>query len=366
MPEPTIDRSCGPSGCEVDWLSSERHEVDEDVVAFTRLATDAGWGDGLPLIPPTEARVRDMVAASGRFPDELLGAVPPRQGRATVEKLAVNAVLAGAPPAAMPLLCAAVEAMLDPEFNLFALNTTTSCVVPAMLVNGPDRDRLGIPYAAGCFGGDAGPAPAVGRAIRLLMRNVGGQVVGISSKSVFGQPGRVTGIVAGEWEERSPWAPLAERRGVTGNAVTVHGASGTFDVADIVATSAADLLSVIGASMAVPCTNAMIGPYHGAQMVLALCPPWAELVAAGIPDVAEVQAALWARTWLRVERLPAAHRTAAEANGRVDAGGRIHLVASPEDLLIMVCGGLGSLHALWLPTFGPTRAITRGFAAARS
>ena len=361
MPEPTIDRSCGPSGCEVTWLSSERLEVDDDVAGFTRLATDAGWGDGLPLVPPTEARVREMVAASERFPDELLGTLPPRRGRATVEKLAVNAVLAGAAPLAMPLLCAAVEAMVDPEFNLFALNTTTSCVVPAMLVNGPERDRIGIPYAAGCFGGVAGAAPAIGRAIRLLMRNVGGQVVGMSSKSVFGQPGRVVGITVGEWEERSPWTPLAERRGVRGNAVTVHGASGTFDVADIVADSAVDLLSVIGASMAVPCTNAMIGPYHGAQVVLALAPPWADLMAATIPDLAEVQAELWSRAWFPADRLPAAHRAAAEANHRVDAAGRVHLVATPEDLLIMVCGGLGSLHALWLPTFGPTRATTRGF-----
>ncbi|MGZ6027714.1 MAG: hypothetical protein ACXWKU_22080, partial [Caulobacteraceae bacterium] len=103
--------------------------------------------------------------------------------------------------------------MTDPVFNLFALNTTTCCVVPGVFVNGPVRHELGLPYAAGCFGGDAGPAPAIGRALRLLMRNVGGQVVGVSSKSVFGQPGRVTGIVVAEWEERSPWAPLAQRRG---------------------------------------------------------------------------------------------------------------------------------------------------------
>jgi hypothetical protein len=366
LPESIIDRSCGPSGCEVDWLSSERHAVDDDVAAFTRLATDAGWGDGLPLVPPTEARVREAVAASGRYPDELLAELPPRQGRATVEKLAVNAVMAGAPAAAMPLLCAAVEAMADPAFNLFALNTTTSCVVPAMLVNGPSRDRLGIPYGPGCFGGVAGPSPAIGRAIRLLMRNVAGQVVGVTSKSVFGQPGRVAGIVAGEWEERSPWPPLAERRGVAGDAVTVHGASGTFDLADIVADSAADLLAVIGASIAVPCTNAMIGPYHGAQMLVALCPPWAELIAAGIADLAEVQAELWQRAWFPADRLPPAHRAAAEQNRRVDGDGRIHAVAAPQDLLIAVCGGLGNLHALWMPTFGPTRAVTRGFAPAEA
>jgi hypothetical protein len=131
--------------------------AEDDVVAFTKLATDAGWGDGLPVVPPTEARVREWCAASGRFPEGLLAELPPRNGRCTVEKLAVNAVLAGAPKESMPLLCAAVEAMADPDFNLFALNTTTSCVVPGVFVNGPVRDELEIPYGAGCFGGVAGP-----------------------------------------------------------------------------------------------------------------------------------------------------------------------------------------------------------------
>ena len=167
-----IDRDCGPEGCEIEWLASPRVEVDADPVAFARFATDSGWGDGLPLVPPTEERVREHVRASGRFPDEVLGVLPPRNGRASVEKLAVHAVMAGAPAESMPLLCAATEAVNDPEFNLFALNTTTSCVVPGLFVNGPAREALSIPYAAGCFGGEAGPAAAVGRALRLLMRNV--------------------------------------------------------------------------------------------------------------------------------------------------------------------------------------------------
>jgi hypothetical protein len=359
--EPTIDRSCGPSGCQIDWLSSRRLTVDDDAAAFTKLATDAGWGDGLPLVPPTEGRVREMVAASGRFPDDLLAELPPRRGRATVEKVAVNAVMAGATPAAMPLLCAVIEAIADPSFNLFALNTTTSCVVPAVVVNGPSRDALGIPYGPGCFGGVGGPAPAIGRAVRLVMRNVAGQVIGITSKSVFGQPGRVVGIVVGEWEERSPWAPLAARRGVTGDAVTVHAATGTFDVADINADNAADLLQVIGMSLAVPATNAMIGPYHGAEVMLALGPPWAERIANAIPDLSEVQRALWEHAAVPVSRWPSAHQRAAESNGRIDDAGMVHLVERPEDLLLIVCGGLGNLHGLAMHTFGPTKAVTRGY-----
>ncbi|MEY2460105.1 MAG: hypothetical protein QOG30_1935 [Acidimicrobiaceae bacterium] len=364
MPEITGDRSCGPSGCEVTWLTSERLDVaDDDVVAFTKLATDAGWGDGLPVVPPTEARVREWCAASGRFPDDLLAELPPRNGRCTVEKLAVNAVLAGAPAESMPLLCAAVDAMSHPDFNLFALNTTTSCVVPGVFVNGPARDELSIPYGPGCFGGVAGPAPAIGRALRLLMRNVGGQVVGESSKSVFGQPGRVTGIVVGEWEERSPWAPLSERRGVAAgvNAVTVHGCTGTIDVADIVADNGRDLVAVIGKSLAVLGTNAFIGSHHGAELMVAIAPPWADLIAASFADLDDVLAELWRHAALPVSSWPAPHQQALHDNGRVDGHGLVSVVDAPEQLVVMVCGGLGNLHALALHSFGPTRAVTRAF-----
>ncbi|HEY6317172.1 MAG TPA: hypothetical protein VI462_04695 [Acidimicrobiia bacterium] len=352
---------CGPEGCTIEWLASSRLEVEDDAAAFQKLATDAGWGDGLPLIPPTEDRVRAHVAASGRFPDEHLCDLPPRNGRATVEKLAINAVMAGAPLAAMPLLCSAMEAMADPLFNLFALNTTTSCVAPGLFVNGPSREPLGIPFGAGCFGGQAGPAPAIGRATRLMMRNVGGQVVGVSSKSVFGQPGRVTGIVVGEWEERSPWAPLAERRGVSGDAVTVHGCTGTIDVADIVATNGVDLLELIGKSLAFPGTNAFIAGWHGAEIFTCLAPPWADLIARAYPAIEDVQERLWAHAALPVSWWPAPHQVQAHEHGRVDDAGMVHLVEDPEHMLVMVCGGLGNLHALALHSFGPTRAVTRAF-----
>jgi hypothetical protein len=352
---------CGPEGCELDWLTSARLEVDDDPAAFQKLATDSGWGDGLPLIPPTEERVREYIVASDRFPDECLAELPPRNGRCTVEKVAINAVMAGAAADAMPLLCSAIEAMADPAFNLFALNTTTSCVVPGLFVNGPARHELSIPFDAGCFGGAAGPGPAIGRATRLVMRNIAGQTVGISSKTVFGQPGRIAGIVVGEWEERSPWAPLAERRGVAGNAVTVHGCTGTIDVADIVADNGVDLLEVVGKSLAFPGTNAFIGAHHGAEILVCIAPPWAELIAKACPAIEDVQERLWAHAALPSEWWPETHRAKAEENGRIDEYGLVHLVASPEHMLVMVCGGLGNLHALALHSFGPTRAVTRQF-----
>ena len=364
MPDSTIDRSCGPSGCQIDWLASPRLEVDDDPVAFTKFATDAGWGDGLPLIPPRDDLVRDYVAASGRWPDELIAELPPRRGSCTVEKIAINAVMAGAPPESMPLLIASIGAMVEPDFNLFALNTTTCCVVPGMFVNGPVRHECKIPYAVGCFGGEAGPGPAIGRATRLIMRNVAGQRVGESSKSVFGQPGRVTGVVVGEWEERSPWPPLAERRGAPPgtNAVTVHGVTGTIDVADVVADNGFDLLEIIGKSLAFVGTNAFIGDtFHGAEVAVAIAPPWAELIASSVADIADVQRTLWEHAALPVGWWPKPHQRAYERGDKIDGRGMVPLVESPDHLIVLVCGGLGNLHALAMHSFGPTRAVTKTF-----
>ncbi len=352
---------CGPDGCTVDWLAASRLVVDDDPVEFQRFATDAGFGDGLPLIPPTETRVRDCVAASGRFPDEVIGLVPPHNGRATVEKVAINAVMAGAPAAAMPLLIAALDAMLDPQFNLFALNTTTCSVVPGLFVTGPVRNELGLSMGAGCYGGDASASAAIGRATRLLMRNIGGQRIGLSSKSVFGQPGRVSGICVGEWEERSPWAPLSERRGIANgaSAVTVHGVTGTVDIADIVAHDGATLVEVIGKSLAILGTNAFIGGWHGAEVMVAIAPPWADLIARVYPDIDEMTAMLWKHAALPLSFWPQAHQRDLESRGRVGAGGTVSLVETPQHLLVIVNGGLANLHALAMHSFGPTKSVTR-------
>jgi len=148
--------------------------------------------------------VQDFLIRGGRFPDELIARLPPLNAECTVEKIAINAVMAGAPPESMPLLIATIEAMADPKFDLAGLNATTGSVVPAMIVNGPVRNRLDIPYQAGCLGGVAGSAPGIGRALRLIIRNVAGQLIDSTSQSVYGTPGRVTGIVFGNGRSDRP------------------------------------------------------------------------------------------------------------------------------------------------------------------
>lgn len=328
------------------------------------MAMAQGWGDGLPLIPPTEERVRQFLIAGGRFPDELIALLPPMRAECTVEKIAINAVMAGCTGDAMPLLCAAIAGMADPMFDLAGLNATTGSVVPAVIVNGPVRNRLDIPYQAGCLGGVAGPAVAIGRAIRLIMRNVAGQVIGATSQSVYGTPGRVAGILFGEWEERSPWAPLAERRGVPGDAVTIYGAMGTANICDVVADSADGFLDMIAKSMAYPGANGFLPSSAFAETLCAINPIWAEVIARDYPDMADVQAYIWDRCALPIDWFRPEYRRPIEDLGRIRPDGRVHLVRSPEDVLVMVAGGEGGLHAAMLHSWGTCLTVTHAIEAA--
>ena len=362
-PVTITDRSCGPSGCETDWLSSRRHEVDLDVVSFGAYAEALGWGDGLPLIPPTEERVQQHIVAGQRYPDETIAILPPLRSEATAEKIAINAVMAGAPAAAMPLIYAAIEAMADPGFDLAGLNATTGSVVPAVIVNGPIRHRLGIPCGAGLFGGVEGFAPGIGRAIRLAMRNIAGQRVGTTSKSVYGNPGRIAGIVIGEWEERSPWAPLAERRGVPGDAVTIYGAMGTANICDVVADSGIGLLEMIGKSLAYPGANGFLPSTAYSETLVAINPVWADLIAREFPKIESVQEVLWDNAALPIDWFRPEYRKPIDALGRIRADGRVHLVPEPKDVLVLVAGGEGGLHAHMVHSWGACLTVTRPIAA---
>lgn len=354
-----VIRDCGPEACEVDWLSSKVHETDIGVEEFTRFAMEQGWGDGLPMVPPTIERVRDFLVQGGRYPDEVIAIIPPQASECTVEKIAINAVMAGAPPASLPFLCAAVEAIADPRFDIAGLNATTGSVVPMVIANGPIRDQLDIPYQHGCFGGVGTMANAIGRTLRLLMRNVGGQIVGITSQSVFGNPGRTSGIVLGEWEERSPWAPLAERRGISGNAVTVYGAMGTMNVLDITSHHGGEFLESIGRSLAYPGANNYSPAVAFGEVMVAINPVWAEIIGRDVPDIADVQEQIWRHASLPLDGFQKRLAESIEAAGRVQADGRVYMTPTPDDVIVFVCGGTGSLHAHGVHSWGTCLSSSR-------
>jgi hypothetical protein len=340
--------------------TAARRRIPADWESFAALADQEGWSDGLPLVPPTEERVSAFLAAAGVDPgDVVVDSLPPLGAACSNEQLAANAVMTGASPASFPLLRSALRAMVEPTFDLHALNATTGSVVPAVIVNGAVRHALDIPYGAGCLGGALGGAAAIGRTLRLVMRNVAGQRIGETSQSVYGTPGRVAGIVFGEWEERSPWEPLAARRGVPGDAVTVYGAMGTVNVCDLSATNGHELLEIIGKSAAYPGANGFLVATAFSEVLIAVNPVWAELIARDVPSASDVQQLLWDHASLPIEWFPRPHRRAIEDLGRVDAAGRVHLCESPQEVLFLTAGGLGNLHAAILHSWGATRAQTR-------
>jgi hypothetical protein len=158
----------------------------------------------------------------------------------------------------------------------------------------------------------------------------------------------------GEWEERSPWPSLAVRRGHDPNAdvVTVHGGKGTFPLADIHNDDPRDLLFLLAKSMAYPLANMYLGNADNGEVVLAVNPVWAERFGSAFPEVADLQAFLHEHAWQPLDLWPAPNRDILVAKGRVGAEDRVYLTARPDQIVPVVCGGLGSLHAIALPSFG--------------
>tara|TARA_B100000315_G_scaffold121309_1_gene111140 strand:+ start:329 stop:1423 length:1095 start_codon:yes stop_codon:yes gene_type:complete len=194
-----------------------------DYWEFFELALSRGWTDGLPVCPPTEDRVGAVVDYLGRDPQETIGVIEPQKGVATIEQVAINCVMAGCTPQMVPVVIAAIEAMLEPEFSLHGVQSTTNPCAPLVIVNGPISRDLGFNVVEGAFGGGSHANAAIGRAVRLVLWNIGGAFPGVSDMSTQGSPAKFAFCVA-ENEEASPWTLLHEERAGMDrdrNAVTV-------------------------------------------------------------------------------------------------------------------------------------------------
>src|SRR5436190_3899994 len=212
-------------------LTSKRFEV-EDAWKWLELAYENGWTDGPPVAPPTADRVEVMIAAGGRDPREVLGLIPPMEGKATVEKIAIQAVMAGCKPEYFPVVLTAVECMLTENatgqaFNLRGVQDTTHSVAPLVIVSGPIVKQLGFHYRENAFGGGSRANATIGRAIRLVLWNIGGARPGETDMTHVGHPGHYAFCVAENPDDvDNPWTRLNEDWGYarTESTVTVFGA----------------------------------------------------------------------------------------------------------------------------------------------
>jgi hypothetical protein len=171
-----------------------------------------GWTDGLPVVPPTPELVTAMVEGSGLAADAEVASIAPRMATATVEKVAINAVMAGCRPEFMPVVVAALRAMARPEFNLAGVQGTTHPVAPLVMVNGPIRERIGINCGSNVFGQGFRANATIGRAVRLVLINIGQGIPGKTDMATFGTPCKFS-YCAGENEENSPWDGCHRQRG---------------------------------------------------------------------------------------------------------------------------------------------------------
>jgi hypothetical protein len=224
---PDYRPGCGAKAVEPDvaarlagaGLKSRRVELadgEDDAEAMF----DRGWTDGLPVVPATEARVAKMLTGTRRDPNDVVAVVPPDLVECTIEKVAVNAVLAGCKPEYLPVVLAAVEAACTSEFNAHGLLATTYFSGPVVVVNGPVAGAIGMNSGGNAFGQGNRANATIGRALQLVIRNVGGGRPGEVDRATLGNPGKYTFCFA-EDEAGSPWEPLSVERGFAAGTSTV-------------------------------------------------------------------------------------------------------------------------------------------------
>jgi hypothetical protein len=335
-------------------------EAPDDFEGLNKLFMARRWGDGLPIAPPTQEAVQRMLRHTRRAPDEVVATIAPGMGAATVEYIAIQGVMAGCSPEYLPVLIAAAEAVSTPAFHLQAMQATTNPAAIWLIVNGPIARWLEVNSGAGCLGQGAWANATLGRALRLVLQNIGGALPGEMDKATQGQPGKYTFCCA-ENEAASPWEPLHVERGyaIDANTVTVVGALGTWSM-NMTARKGEEVIAMIGDTMQYPASSDYI--HAGAPFVI-LSPQHATLFHSEGWDKAEVKRRLWEASKMRAgrhkgsefERMVTARR--AEL-GDIGPDTLLPISEKADDLSIVVAGGPGS-HSIFVPVSAYSRSVTR-------
>lgn len=326
--------------------------------AVNELFYRRGWTDGLPIVPPTVAKVEEMLAHSRLPREHLVAELDPLKGQATVEKIAVNSVMAGCRPEYLPVLIAFTESIAKPEFNLRGVQTTDENVAPLLILSGPVVKRFDINSGFGMLGPGWQANATIGRAAQLIMRNIGGGWPAAVSLAGLAQPGKYTLCVA-ESDESNPWPPLHTEIGYPGASTltvmrtetVVNVTGGLGEIASVMA-SAASMFSMM----------------HDGRVAVALSPYLARQLAEKgwskddvktyLHERGRMRAEDWRRSWafevMKNSRWPKWVIAAADK-------GSIPAVGSPEHITIIVAGGdLAITQNAYFPSWGfpPCRITT--------
>jgi hypothetical protein len=326
----------------------------------------AGVTDGLPVTPPTRERVDAMLKHCGFDGNEAVTTLPPAFEAATWRDIAINAVMAGCLPAYLPVVGAAVEALAAPEFNLIGIATTTGSATPIVIVNGPIVSELGINAEGNALGPGNRANAAIGRALSLALRNIGGAKPGELDMATLGQPAKYTCCFA-ENETASPWDALHVERGFAKDAsvVTVVGIAGSVEIVDSASNTPQDLAQTYAHSMLIAGSagGGGFGLLGGGEPLLLMPPEIAQTFYRGGCTKAQAKALIWERAVFPLDRLSPAIREhqltlrVAAEDGTVD--GPLRVARTADDVMIVVTGGVG-VKAAYMPTWGgTTKAVSR-------
>lgn len=338
-------------------LRSARVEV-ADSLAAVETYFEKGWTDGLPVVPPTEEKIWAMLDSMGKQPEDILGEIPARARTITAEKLAINAILAGCLPIYAPVLLATVEALCDPAFSVHGPTASTSGMGVLMIVNGPIASQLGINAGENLFAPGWRANATIGRALRLLLRNVCGAIPGVLDRSCFGHPGKFTYCIA-EDEAHSPWAPLHVERGAPPeeSAVTIFAGESPHQVANSTASDPEAILASI--------TDVMVAggrlSLSGQQFVVVIAGEHRKRLVDRDWTKKDIRAWLYKHAVRSEEDLARAGRL--PAPGTEDQGTRQYqAVADPDDILLVAAGGDAGGYSVVIPGWSGklhSQAVTR-------
>ncbi len=340
-----------------EGMPASSYELAEDMDAI-EYYFEQGVTDGLPVVPPTEARMERMLQGTSRSADDVVALVPPNFGAATVEKIAVNAVMAGCKPEYLPVIIAAVEAMCDDRVSLHGVQGTTHTSTPLFIVNGPIRQQLDINSAAGVFGSGWRANATIGRALRLMMVNLGGARPGEIDKSCMGHPGKFSFCI-GEYEEMNPWEPLHVEQGYAPDqsTVSVYCCDAPQCLTNNSGRTAASILKTIGAAMVTGWNDKNM---LAASYMLVMSPEHARTIADNGLSKQDVKRFLFEDVRRPLGDLLATADDAEGFNparlpGWLDASNpatMVPKVASPDAIILVVAGGTAGRFTLQMCGWG--------------
>ncbi len=330
-------------------VSSIIHDVPDDPLAAIEYCYEQGWTDGLPVVPPELSRVEAMVAMEGRPPETVIAGHPATGLECTVQAAAVNAVMAGCLPEYFPVLVAAFEAMNEEPFNFHGSTASTGGSALLLIVSGPLVDALGMNSGVNLFGPGNRANATIGRAVRLILRNVFEMIPGISDKSTQGNPGKYTFCI-GERADRSPWPPLHDELGYPDgvSSVTVFAAAGFLNVENHGGNTPEAILDTVADAMA------NYGCISLGQSVVVLSPEHAEIVASTGWAKQDVRAYLFEHAQRPIDRMQAIGKYRETEHGRQGLAA-VHRGLGPDDILVTVGGGDAGGHSAFIPSWSRTR-----------